>query len=88
MSVACLEPQFFRTFLKIFLEALPQEFSISGWRPSEADQHDKDAWSRLRTFLERGFGSRPRDYWANVFHGPSSSYLLHAQLSSHVLIDV
>ena len=75
MSVACLEPQFFRTFLRIFLEALPQEFSISGWRPSEADQHDRDAWPRLKTFMERGFGSRPRDYWANVFHGSSYSFL-------------
>ncbi|KAI0368736.1 CoA-transferase family III [Pilatotrama ljubarskyi] len=68
MSVACLEPQFFRTFLQRFLRALPSDFAVEdGWRPSEADQHDTDSWPRLKTFMERGFALQPRDYWAKVF---------------------
>ncbi|KAI0360141.1 CoA-transferase family III [Trametes cingulata] len=68
MSVACLEPQFFRTFLQRFLRALPSDFALEdGWRPSEADQHDTDSWPRMKTFMERGFASQLRDYWAKVF---------------------
>ncbi|TBU32493.1 CoA-transferase family III [Dichomitus squalens] len=75
VSVACLEPQFFRTFLTRFLGALPKNFSIGGWRPSEADQQDRDIWPRLKTFLERGFSLQPRDYWTNVFHGTDACVL-------------
>ncbi|KAI0635674.1 CoA-transferase family III [Trametes polyzona] len=70
MSVGCLEPQFYRTFLKRFLGALPSDFSLEdGWRPFEADQHDTESWPRLKTFLERGFAMHPRDYWAKLFDG-------------------
>ncbi|KAI0330212.1 CoA-transferase family III [Cubamyces sp. BRFM 1775] len=68
MSVGCLEPQFFRTFLKRFLGALPPGFALEdGWRPTEAVQHDPDVWPRLKLFMERGFAMHPRDYWAKVF---------------------
>ncbi|KAH9902792.1 CoA-transferase family III [Cubamyces lactineus] len=68
MSVGCLEPQFFRTFLKRFLGALPQNFALKdGWRPTEAVQHDPDVWPCLKEFMERGFAMHPRDYWAKVF---------------------
>ncbi|KAI0768062.1 CoA-transferase family III domain-containing protein [Trametes elegans] len=70
MSVGCLEPQFFRTFLKRYFAALPPGFALEdGWRPAEADQHDTDAWPRMKTFLECGFALHPRDYWAKVFDG-------------------
>ncbi|KAI9000571.1 CoA-transferase family III domain-containing protein [Trametes punicea] len=70
MSVGCLEPQFFRAFLRRFLGALPSGFALEdGWRPTEADQYDTDAWPRLKTFIERGFALQPRDYWAKVFDG-------------------
>ncbi|KAI9061031.1 CoA-transferase family III [Trametes sanguinea] len=68
MSVGCIEPQFFREFLKRFLGALPPGFALEdGWRPTEDDQHDADLWPRLKTFMERGFALHPRDYWAKVF---------------------
>ncbi|KAI0671598.1 CoA-transferase family III [Trametes maxima] len=68
MSVACLEPQFFHTFLKLFLGALPPGFSLEGgWRPSDADRDDMDMWPQVRKFFEQGFALHPRDYWAKVF---------------------
>ncbi|KAI1797368.1 CoA-transferase family III [Ganoderma leucocontextum] len=69
VSVACLEPQFFRLFLDHFLEALPQDFTIDGWKPSQDDQHDRDLWPHMKEFMETGFKLKPRDYWTNVFHG-------------------
>ena len=73
MSVACLEPQFFRTFVQRFLGALPTDFALEdGWRLSEKHQVDVEAWPRMREFIARGFESQPRDYWANVFHGTSA----------------
>lgn len=70
MSVGCLEPQFFKAFLKSFLSALPPDFALEdGWRPSEADQHDTDSWPRMKTFMERGFALHPRDHWGKVFDG-------------------
>ncbi|KAL1937458.1 hypothetical protein VTO73DRAFT_13181 [Trametes versicolor] len=68
MSVGCLEPQFFKAFLKRFLSALPPGFALEdGWRPSEDDQHDTDSWPRMKTFMERGFALHPRDHWGKVF---------------------
>ncbi|CDO72476.1 hypothetical protein BN946_scf184980.g17 [Trametes cinnabarina] len=68
MSVGCLEPQFFREFLRRFIGALPPGFALEdGWRPSEDDQHDPNLWPRLKTFMDRGFALQPRDYWAKLF---------------------
>ncbi|KAI6125626.1 CoA-transferase family III [Pisolithus croceorrhizus] len=49
MSVGCLEPQFFITFIDT--------------------RTRKEDWPKLRTFLENGFKTKPRDYWASLFHG-------------------
>ncbi|KAI0714465.1 CoA-transferase family III [Cerioporus squamosus] len=73
MSVACLEPQFFRTFVRHFVGALPKEFALDdGWRLEEEHQVDTDAWPRMKEYMERGFKSQPRDYWAGVFQDTDS----------------
>lgn len=72
MSVACLEPQFFRTFVRHFVAALPQGFALDdGWRLTEEAQSDMEAWPRMKQYIERGFKLHPRDYWSKVFHGAS-----------------
>ncbi|KAG5642428.1 hypothetical protein DXG03_002802 [Asterophora parasitica] len=68
MSVGCLEPQFFRVFIAVFISALPKGFNSSnGWRPSPQTQTDRTEWPKLRDFLTQGFKSNTRDYWAQVF---------------------
>ncbi|KAI0787928.1 CoA-transferase family III [Fomes fomentarius] len=70
MSVACLEPQFFRTFVRHFVAALPQGFTLDdGWRLTEEAQSDMEVWPRMKEYIERGFKLHPRDYWSKVFHG-------------------
>ena len=67
MSVGCLEPEFFKVFLELFLKALPRDFSIEGWRPSLTSQTDRDDWPKFTEFLEKGFLTKPRDEWAKLF---------------------
>lgn len=67
MSVGCLEPQFYAIFMERLLPALPAELT-NGWKPNVAKQFDRGEWPKLRAFLESGFMSNTRDYWANVFH--------------------
>lgn len=70
MSVGCLEPAFFKAFIETFLQALPKHFALSdGWKPTVDTQTHRDEWPRLRTFLETGFMTNTRDYWADMFHG-------------------
>lgn len=44
------------------------------WIPDISTQFNKSEWPRLRDFLERGFLSQPRDYWAAVFFGKCLRY--------------
>ncbi|KAG6857222.1 hypothetical protein H0H87_007641 [Tephrocybe sp. NHM501043] len=82
MSVGCLEPQFFKAFINGFLKALPEGFSLDGWRPSPQTQGNFDEWDKLRDFLTRGFRTNLRDYWAAVFHGTwYSTFVLILSLS-------
>ncbi|KAH9919352.1 CoA-transferase family III [Amylocystis lapponica] len=70
MSVACIEPQFFRTFLDRFCSALPEGFALdNGWKPTFAVHGDRWLWPQLKEFVEKGFRLHPRDHWAKVFHG-------------------
>lgn len=69
MSVGCLEPAFFKTFLDLFVKAVPSGFSLDGWTPTIDVQFDRDQWPKLKEYLARGFATRERDYWADVFHG-------------------
>ncbi|KAK7044254.1 hypothetical protein VNI00_007976 [Paramarasmius palmivorus] len=70
MSVGCLEPQFFRAFIEGFVKALPSEFRDGyGWTPTPETQGVHDEWPRLKDYLEKGFRTRDRDEWAQVFHG-------------------
>lgn len=69
MSVGCLEPQFFKAFIERFLEALPHPYALSdGWKPTIESQFIQEEWPKLKEFLETGFMTNTRDYWAGVFH--------------------
>lgn len=70
MSVGCLEPEFFKIFLEIFLKSLPRGFTMQdSWSPTLETQTDRTAWPKLREFLRKGFMTNTRDYWAKAFHG-------------------
>ncbi|KAF9468153.1 CoA-transferase family III [Collybia nuda] len=76
MSVGCLEPQFFREFITHFSAGLPQDFAFShGWRPSGNTQTDRDEWPKLKEYLQKGFLTNTRDYWARIFHGTDACAL-------------
>ncbi|KAF7327904.1 Acyl-CoA dehydrogenase [Mycena kentingensis (nom. inval.)] len=68
MSVGCLEPQFYKTFIQTFAKAVPPNFSLNGWKPTAEEQFNRDEWPRLKEYLTTGFALYPRDYWAKVFH--------------------
>ncbi|KAL6300901.1 CoA-transferase family III [Sparassis latifolia] len=74
MSVACVEPHFFRAFLDCFCAALPG-FTLDGWRPTYETPEDHSSWPRLREFMDRGFKMHSRDYWTRVFHGTDACAL-------------
>ncbi|KAG2017878.1 CAIB/BAIF family enzyme [Coprinopsis cinerea AmutBmut pab1-1] len=67
MSVGCLEPEFFKVFLELFLGALPRDFTLAGWRPTLATQRERSEWDKFAKFLEKGFLTKPRDEWAKLF---------------------
>lgn len=74
MSVGCLEPQFFKTFITIFVETLSPDFDPhKGWKPSAEIQFKRDHWPKLADYLTKGFLTSPRDFWAGVFHGMCSA---------------
>ena len=68
MSVGCLEPTFFQTFISHFIEGLSPDFPME-WRPRAEMWAKREEWPRLRKFLADGFRSNTRDYWAKIFHG-------------------
>lgn len=72
MSVGCLEPQFFATFLDRFNMALQRNGVRPEWIPTHSTQSFREDWPKLRSYLEDGFKTQPRDYWASLFHGESS----------------
>jgi alpha-methylacyl-CoA racemase len=70
MSVGCLEPQFFKEFITHFSAGLPKDFTmLNGWKPTTDTQTDRDEWPQLKEYLENGFMTNTRDYWAGIFHG-------------------
>lgn len=69
MSVGCLEPQFFITFIDIFKNALCMNGLKPSWVPTPESRTRREDWPKLRAYLENGFNSKPRDYWASLFHG-------------------
>ncbi|KDR76301.1 hypothetical protein GALMADRAFT_156391 [Galerina marginata CBS 339.88] len=70
MSVGCLEPQFFKVFIETFVKNVPESFNpFDGWKPEPSTQFQKDEWPALEEYLAKGFLTRPRDFWAHVFHG-------------------
>ncbi|KAJ6513312.1 CoA-transferase family III domain-containing protein [Mycena sanguinolenta] len=69
MSVGCLEPVFFKAFIEGFVKAVPPGFTLDGWIPTPDTQFDTGEWPKLKEYLTRGFATRGRDYWTQVFHG-------------------
>lgn len=70
MSVGCIEPQFFKAFINLFVANLPEDFDpLDGWKPSPDTQSQIDKWPLLRKYLTKGFLTRPRDFWGQAFHG-------------------
>lgn len=69
MSLGCIEPQFFATFIDRFNAALQINGRKTEWTPTRAKPLTKDDWPRLRKYIEEGFKALPRDYWADVFYG-------------------
>ncbi|KAF7790543.1 hypothetical protein EIP86_001499 [Pleurotus ostreatoroseus] len=69
MSVGCLEPQFFKTFLEGFIRALPADFvQQAEWVPTPETQYSRNHWPRMSAFFKNGFRLYDRDYWTTVFH--------------------
>ena len=68
MSVGCIEPQFFETFIDHFIKGLSQDFPLE-WRPSLETYMNEGEWPKLRKFLVDGFRSNTRDHWTKIFHG-------------------
>ncbi|KAJ6505939.1 CoA-transferase family III domain-containing protein [Mycena vulgaris] len=75
MSVGCLEPAFFKTFLEGFVKAVPPGFTLDGWTPTVDVQFDREEWPKLKEYLTKGFATNGRDYWARVFHGTDACTL-------------
>ncbi|KAF7312329.1 Acyl-CoA dehydrogenase [Mycena indigotica] len=75
ISVGCIEPAFYKLFIEQFVNAVPTDFSISGWRPTADEQYNQDDWPKLKEYLTRGFAFQPRDYWAKLFHGTDACVL-------------
>ncbi|KAF5375593.1 hypothetical protein D9757_008505 [Collybiopsis confluens] len=70
MSLGCLEPQFFKTFIEHFVEALPNDSKQRfGWTPDPSVQFDRDQWPKLKQYLEFGFKTRTRNEWEATFMG-------------------
>lgn len=84
MSLGCIEPQFFATFIDRFNAALQINGMKTEWTPTRAKQFTKDDWPKLRKYFEDGFKVLPRDYWADVFH--SGSWMLSSLGSAFMLV--
>ncbi|KAI0339502.1 CoA-transferase family III [Trametopsis cervina] len=70
MSVACLEPQFYKIFLQKLIAALPREFlQNEAMELRVEDQHNTELWPRTKEMLERAFRLFDRDNWSTVFEG-------------------
>lgn len=77
MSVGCLEPQFFKVFIELFVKAVPNDFDpFNGWHPDPSTQSQRDEWHKLAQYLTKGFLTRPRDFWAGIYQGKMSFYFL------------
>lgn len=75
MSLGCMEPQFFATFIDRFNAALRINGRKTEWTPTRAKQFTKDDWPKLRKYIADGFKALPRDYWADVFHGGCRTWI-------------
>ncbi|KAJ4476210.1 CoA-transferase family III domain-containing protein [Lentinula aciculospora] len=72
LTLACIEPHFFKIFIGRFLEVLPEYLVLSDeWRefPFIAAQADRKLWLKLKQLLTSGFSLRTRNEWADIFFG-------------------
>ncbi|HET8970910.1 MAG TPA: CaiB/BaiF CoA-transferase family protein [Candidatus Nanopelagicales bacterium] len=60
MAVGCIEPQFYRDFLRVL--GLTED-------PTFAAPFDRTRWTEQARRLEEVFATRPRAHWAQVFEG-------------------
>lgn len=68
ISVGCLEPHFFKAFIQRFVAALPTTFlDKAGWTPDVSSHSKQEEWPKLRTFVDKGFMTKTRDEWSEVF---------------------
>lgn len=84
VSVGCLEPQFFKTFVELFVLEVEVAGKPSAWKPSSEAQIDPTQWPKMREYFTRGFLTRDRDCWSHVFHGEWSLTSLRPQAIMHV----
>ncbi|GAA5920404.1 hypothetical protein JCM6882_003266 [Rhodosporidiobolus microsporus] len=68
MSMGPIENHFYAAFLKLFISALPPSV-IPSPPPAAADQLDRTTWPSLTAFLTRGFLTRTRNEWTQLFLG-------------------
>jgi alpha-methylacyl-CoA racemase len=68
ISVGCLEPHFFKAFIERFIAALPINFlDKAGWTPDVSSHSKHEEWPKLRAFMDKGFMTKTRDEWSEVF---------------------
>ncbi|KAF8920250.1 CoA-transferase family III [Mucidula mucida] len=88
MSVGCLEPQFFASFLGTLLQCLPAQFGLEcGWRPTIDSHTRREEWPRLKEFLTKAFLTQTRDYWAQKFHGTDGCALPVLDVAEAATLD-
>ncbi|KAG8864779.1 hypothetical protein FRB96_003365 [Tulasnella sp. 330] len=75
MTVACLEPQFFMSFVKFLRANLPEGWTsprVPNFDLTPASQIQMQRWPEMRKYFEDAFRTRSRDDWAAIFHGTDS----------------
>jgi len=70
ITVASLEPQFFKEFIHVFKRHVPIKRNSPLVGLSDERLHtDRSVWPDLRTYLGEGFAQKTRNDWADIFKG-------------------
>lgn len=67
VSVGCLESQFFKCFIKLFIREVSGDNTGLDWPHDVA--YKPEQWPKLRQYMTEGFLMKNRDEWAAIFHG-------------------
>ncbi|KZP31675.1 CoA-transferase family III [Athelia psychrophila] len=68
MSVGCLEPQFFKVFIELFVQEVSGDRTMLDWSPQDI-QANPLGWPKLKQYLKEGFLTKTREGWTKIFHG-------------------